>query len=125
MRGSSLFRSRRFVKNGTHLLPIDRIERADYSRIEDLVLVVEHDGVSTTIEGIDALESALVLNPACLEGKRLRWARRAWLVHNLVGHPAMQILVLLGMRRLGLLVHDATVPMPRGARGSNFTNEGS
>jgi hypothetical protein len=104
---------RRFVKNGTHLLPIDRIGSADYSRIEELVIVVEHDGVCTTIEGIDALEAAMVLNPACLEGKRLRWARRAWVVHNLVGHPVMQILALFGMRKLGLFVHDVTVPMPR------------
>jgi hypothetical protein len=106
--------SRRFVKNGTHLVLIDRITRADYSRIEELVLVVYHDNVSTTIEGIDALEAAMALNPACLEGKRLRWARRAWLVHNFVGHPAMQLLALLGLPRLGLFVHDVTVPVVRG-----------
>jgi hypothetical protein len=104
---------RRFVKNGTHLLPIDRIDRADYSRIEELVLVVEHGCVRSTIEGIDALETAMVLNPACLEGKRLRWARRAWLVHNFVGHPVMQILALFGLPKLGMFVHDATVPVPR------------
>lgn len=106
--------TRRFVKNGTYLLPVDRIDRVDYSRIEELVLVVEHEGARTSIEGIDAIEAAMVLNPACLEGRRLRWARRAWLVHNLVGHPVMQILALLGKPKLGLLVHDATVPQPRG-----------
>lgn len=110
---------RRYVKNGTYLLPVERVDRADYSRIEELVLLVEHDGVRTVIEGIDALEAAIVLNPACLEGKRLRWPRNAWLVHNLVGHPVMQVLALLGMRRLGLWVHDVTVPRPLGARGSS------
>jgi hypothetical protein len=104
---------RRFIKNGTHLLPVARVTRVDYSRIEDLVLIVEHDGVSTTFEGIDALETAMVLSPACLEGRRLSWARRAWLVHNLVGHPLMQILALLGKPQLGMFVHDATVPQPR------------
>lgn len=98
------------------MLSVDRISRVDYSRIETLVLVVVHDGQQTVIEGIDALEAAMLLNPACLEGKRLRWARRAWLVHNLVGHPVMQILTLLGMRQLGLHIHDATVPKPRGPR---------
>jgi hypothetical protein len=78
--------------------------------------VVDDDEGSTVIEGIDALEAAMLLNPACLEGKRLRLARRAWLVHNLVGHPVMQVLVLLGQRKLGLFVHDVTVPVPRGAR---------
>lgn len=110
---------RRFIKNGTYLLPLERIERADYSRIEELILVVVHDGVETTIEGIDALEAAMLINPACLEGRRMRWARHAWLVHNLVGHPIMQVLVLLGMRRLALHLHDATVPRPLGARSSS------
>lgn len=110
---------RRFIKNGTYLLPLERIERADYSRIEELILVVAHDGVETTLEGIDALEAAMLINPACLEGRRMRWARHAWLVHNLVGHPIMQVLVLLGMRRLALHLHDATVPRPLGARSSS------
>lgn len=107
---------RRYVKNGTYLLPVERVDRADYSRIEELVLIIEHDGVSSVIEGIDALEAAMVLNPACLEGRRLRWARHAWLLHNLVGHPLMQVLALLGLGRLGLWVHDVTVPRPLGAR---------
>ena len=107
---------RSFLKNGTHLLPIARIERVDYSRIEELILVVEHDDTRTTIEGIDAFEAAMVLNPACLEGQRLRWARHAWLIHNCLGHPLMQLLALLGKGRLGLWVHDITVPKPRGLR---------
>ena len=46
------------IKNGTHLLPVDRVDSADYSRIEELVLVVSHSGgTETTIEGIDALEA--------------------------------------------------------------------
>jgi hypothetical protein len=106
----------RCIKNGTYLLPVERVERADYSRIEELVLVVHHDGVESVIEGIDALEAAMVLNPACLEGRRLRWPRRAWMLHNLVGHPAMQMLALVGMPRLGLWAHDATVPRPDGRR---------
>ena len=47
---------------------------------------------------------------------RVSIARGAWAVHNLVGHPLMQILAWLGERELALAVHDATVPRPRGAR---------
>jgi hypothetical protein len=108
---------RRCIKNGTHLLPVDRVDSADYSRIEELVLVVRHSGgTETTIEGIDALEAAMLLNPACLDGKRLRWARHRWLVHNLVGHPLMQVLALLKLHRWAFWVHDKTVPMPLGRR---------
>jgi hypothetical protein len=106
----------KYVKTGEHLLPIDRIESADYSRIEDLILVVNVDGRSITIEGIDALESAMVLRPSCLEGKRLRWAKHKWMIHNLFGHPAMQILAMLGLYDLAFRVHDATVPKPLGRR---------
>lgn len=107
---------RRFVKNGTYLLPVDRVDWADYSRIEDLVLVVGHDGVETTIEGIDAIEAAMVLNPACLEGRRLRWARGKWHLHNLIGHPLTSIFAMLRLYRLAFWVHDRTVPEPVGRR---------
>ncbi|HUT76471.1 MAG TPA: hypothetical protein VM285_02230 [Polyangia bacterium] len=106
----------RFVKNGTHLVAVDRIEWADYSRIEELVLVVGFEDQTIRITGIDALESAMAMRPSCLEGKRLRWAKHKWLVHNLIGHPLMQLLALVGKYDLAFRVHEATVPMPRGAK---------
>lgn len=108
---------RRCIKNGTHLLPVDRVDSADYSRIEELVLVVTHSGgTTTTIEGIDAIEAAMLLNPACLEGRRLRWHKGAWHLHNVVGHPLTSILSMLGLYRWAFWVHDKTVPKPVGAR---------
>lgn len=106
----------KFVKNGTHLVAVDRIEWADYSRIEELRLVVGFDDQVIQIEGIDALESAMAMRPSCLEGKRLRWARRTWMLHNLVGHPLMQLLAMLGRHDLAFKVHDATVPAPLGGK---------
>lgn len=107
----------RYVKNGTHLIPSDRVESADYSRIEDLILVVTHSGgTKSSIEGIDALEAAMVLNPACLEGKRLRWAKGKWHVHNLIGHPLTSILSMFGLYRWAFWVHDNTVPKPKDLR---------
>lgn len=47
---------------------------------------------------------------------RLRLAKRAWLVHNLVGHPLMQLLALFGCYRKAFAVHEATVPRPTGRR---------
>jgi hypothetical protein len=106
----------RFVKNGEHLIAIDRIEWANYSRIEELVLIVGFNGQTIRITGIDALESAMALRPSCLEGKRLRWAKNKWLLHNLVGHPLMQLLAMVGRHDLAFKVHDATVPMPLGGK---------
>lgn len=39
------------------------------------------------------------------------------MIHAAVAHPAMQLLALLGMPRLGVRLHDASVPHPSGVRG--------
>ena len=33
-----------------------------------------------------------------------------WTVHNLIGHPLMQIFELLGMSKIATRVHDETLP---------------
>lgn len=104
----------KFVKNGTHLIAVDRIDWADYSRIEDLVLLVGFQDQTIKIEGIDALESAMALRPSILEGKHLRWAKHRWLLHNMVGHPLMQLLALFRCYRAAFWIHDVTVPAPKG-----------
>lgn len=106
-----------FVKAGAHLVAVDAVTSVDCSRIEALEVTVHYrDGVDVAV-GPDAIDVVMALRPSALEGKRLRFARHAWAVHNLVGHPLLQILVWLGARRLGMAVHEATVPRAR-ARGS-------
>jgi hypothetical protein len=36
--------------------------------------------------------------------------RIEWAVHNIIGHPLMEICFLLGLERLGLWIHDETLP---------------
>lgn len=38
--------------------------------------------------------------------------RFQWTIHNLIGHPLMEILFQLGFKKLSELVHDCTVPSP-------------
>lgn len=66
--------------------------------------------------GPDAIRFLMAYHPAALEGRRLRWVRRAWSLHNLVGHPLMQLLSFLGRTKEGLWVHDITIPRPSGLR---------
>jgi hypothetical protein len=73
------------------------------------------DGV--VLEGQEALDLVMQIQPSALEGKRLRFARHAWTFHNLVAHPALQVLSWLGMTRLGFKIHDATVPRARAEHG--------
>ncbi len=44
----------------------------------------------------------------------IRWR---WTLHNVVGHPASELLYQLGARSLGHWVHDATLPDPIGDDG--------
>jgi hypothetical protein len=103
-----------FIRAGMRVINVDAVTSVDCSRIEELVVTVHHrDGVEEVLGG-DAIDVVMALRPSALEGKRLRWVRNAWAVHNLVGHPLLQIFVWVGQRRLGLAIHDATVPRPRG-----------
>lgn len=80
---------------------------------EPRVEVVDTLGGFHEITGNLAIDAVMAYRPSLFEGKRMKWHRRAWLVHNLVGHPLMQVLALLGQKQMALKVHDATIPRPR------------
>lgn len=70
------------------------------------------DSEGETVEGPEAINLIMQLCPAALEGEQAKYHRHAWAVHNLVGHPLMQIFSWLGYPQLGLKLHDQTVPNP-------------
>ena len=89
----------------------------DTSRLEELRVVVttiSHGAVE--VFGIQALEAVMLVKPSALENRRLRWIKHAWSVHNVVGHPLMQILAWFRCYRQAMWVHDITVPRPVGRR---------
>ena len=102
-----------FLSVGGRIVPIAAVTSVDTTRLEELCVTVRHkDGIDVA-SGNDAIDVIMALRPSTLEGRRLRFARRAWAVHNLIGHPLMQVLAWLGFRELGLRVHEATVPRAR------------
>lgn len=66
-----------------------------------------------TFTGLDAIEFVMLVKPSAWEGRRLKWRKNVWIVHNLIGHPLMQILALIGLHKLAFFVHDSTVPKPK------------
>src|SRR5690349_945573 len=102
----------RFVRAGSRLIAVVSIRSIDFSAIESLRVTIIHAEGTDAAEGIHAIEALMELKPSALEGRRLRWAKRAWVVHNLIGHPLMQVLALLRLHRQALWIHDATVPKP-------------
>jgi len=102
----------RFVRAGQRLIAVGAIRSADFSDVESLRVIIVHAEGTDVAEGIHAIEALMELKPSALEGRRLKWAKRAWVIHNLIGHPLMQVLALLRLHRQALRVHDATVPRP-------------
>ena len=108
-----------YFKANDRVFPLSALVWADFSQIEHLRVTVQlTDGERIEACGIDAMELAMCTKPSVLEGKRLRWARWAWLAHNLIGHPLMQLLALAKAYRWAFFVHDQTVPKPLGAKAA-------
>ena len=102
------------LKAGNALVPFADVARVDISDVEHEVVTFHmRDGSTHVAEGFDALEAIMVLKPSSLEGLRLRWKKGAWAIHNIVGHPVMQIMAWLGFGRAAVRFHDYTTPRPR------------
>lgn len=85
--------------------------------IDELVekghIVVKRIGFTEeVVKGPEAVNLVMRLCPDALEGKRMKFIRNSWAIHNLIGHPLMQIFSWLGLPKLGIKIHDGTVPNP-------------
>lgn len=76
-----------------------------------------YDGEIESVSGPEAVDVVMRLCPSAVEGRRFKFLKFHWAIHNLIGHPLMQVLSWLGLRSWGLKVHDATVPNPKVSNG--------
>ena len=104
--------SRECIQAGDILIPINSIDFIDCSEIEQLIVKIYHRDQITIAKNIHAIEICLLLKPSILEHKKLKWKKHMWMIHNLIGHPLMQILAFCKLYRLAFYVHDITVPRP-------------
>lgn len=90
------------------------IEYIDVSDVENQSILVKIKGQErpVAVTGFNALELVWRFKPGALEGKRLRFPKHSWSVHNLIAHPVMQILAYFQCHRAALWIHDVTVPKP-------------
>lgn len=102
-----------FFRSGGSLLRLSDVREVDVRQLADYRVSVHlKDNRVFDLSGPDAIELVMLTKPSVLEGRRLRWVRHAWAIHNLVGHPGMQILAWLGYTKVGLWFHDVTTPRP-------------
>lgn len=105
--------SETYFRAGDKLFPLSRVLSVDVSQLANYKVSVKLDTRYVALEGPDAIELVLLMKPSALEGRRLRWVRHVWTIHNLIGHPGMQILVWLGKPKWGIWLHEITTPKPR------------
>lgn len=106
-----------YAKGGTMVFALSQIVNADFALIEELQVTVHlTNGTVIVVSDIDAIELAMTIKPSVLESKRLRWPKYMWMIHNIIGHPVMQILALCRCYRAAFTVHDVTVPKPIGRK---------
>jgi hypothetical protein len=108
--------SSRFVRLQDRLVRWEDIREVDLSQLarSGIVLVQTFDArPATELRGAEAIDFVMRVAPGFVEGKRFRWLRHGWALHNLIGHPLLQLLAWAGHTQAGLRLHDATIPRPR------------
>lgn len=75
-------------------------------------IIFTDNRVPEIVEGPEAFNIVMAVCPAVLEGKRAKYVKNSWAVHNLIGHPLMQIFSWLRLPALGIKIHDVTIPEP-------------
>lgn len=102
------------LKAGNFLIPFALVKEVRIADVENEIVTIETlNGDLYTAEGFDAIEAVMALKPSAMEGRRLKWRKNAWVMHNFFGHPLMQLLALMGFKRRAIWLHDVTTPRPR------------
>ena len=107
-----------FVLTDSGILRFEDITSVDMREIDKAhATATDRNGTAYQFTGIAALELVWTLKPSSLEGNpNIRWAKHSWIVHNLIGHPLMQIVAFFGTYKLAMHIHDSTVPKPKGIK---------
>ena len=102
-----------FVHFNGHIHNVKSIKSIDCSQFSKTNQVrVSIEFRQEIVSGQEAVNLLMELCPSVLEGQQAKYHRHAWAIHNLIGHPLMQIFSWLHLPALGLKIHDVTVPKP-------------
>ena len=103
-----------FVHFNGRIHNADNITDIDYSRLvsHGVINVCFSRRRNEEVFGPEAVTLVMTLCPDALEGQQAKYMRHAWAIHNLIGHPLMQLFSWLHLSSLGIKIHDLTVPNP-------------
>lgn len=97
------------IVNPSTIIWIDCKNYVQYGYIK----VHYQDGISELVYNPEAINVITELAPSVLEGEQAKYTKHAWAVHNLIGHPLMQLFAFFKLTQLSLWIHDVTVPRPK------------
>jgi hypothetical protein len=103
-----------FLHFNGQIYNVDQIKFVDCTRFTTTGEITVHLAFrSEIVKSQEAINVIMELCPSVLEGKQAKYERHAWAIHNLIGHPLMQVFAWLHLPHLGIKIHDATVPAPK------------
>ena len=103
-----------FVKLDNSIINVNIIKSIDLTELNNqYICVTLNDNTTHIVSGFFALELIWQIKPSALEGNNfIKWKRHVWNIHNLFGHPLMQILAWFKSYTLAIWIHDVTIPKP-------------
>lgn len=104
-----------FIHYNNKLVNTDNIQEIDITGLADKGFIrIRFRGTDMeTVSGPEAFDIVMRVCPSAIEGRRFKFNKNKWVIHNLIGHPAMQILSWLGKSKAALWIHDKTIPIPQ------------
>lgn len=111
-------RYQEFLKSKDMIFHRNEVVSLDCRDLEDLIVrVTLTSGATFEVRDILAIELVMQTKPSMFEGRKFRYPKFMWLVHNLLGHPLMQLFALVKAYKLAFWIHDVTVPKPYPLKG--------
>lgn len=102
------------VNLSSMLVQASMIRSIDVSNLESQTISVTLiDDRIVEVTGFAAVELVWLVKPSAIEGlPYIKWNKNAWVIHNMIAHPLMQILAWFKLYKWAIKVHDVTVPKP-------------
>lgn len=100
----------RFAKVGSTLFNIAEVKCVEFDEDMLKATVTLTKGEMLFASGVEVIELAYLLKPSFIEGRKMKHVRHSWIVHNMLGHPVMQILAIFKLYKAAIWVHDITTP---------------
>lgn len=104
-----------FINANGGIYNSDHIHYIDYSLYVKSGIISIHfkGGRVVNVKTPESTNIIMTLCPNALEGHEAKYYKNAWMIHNLIGHPLMQLCSMLHLTSLGIKIHDATIPQPK------------